>query len=289
MRRASLIEKETREITTVEDLTGVFESLASTQIAKIKDKVTLAEEFFELLWRRYTSIRIDPHSRLTNRSREDKNNRKVFVMISGEAGLSGDIDQRLIEAMLKEYDPNSTDIVILGTHGATQLKDRNISYIRFFKVPETDSYIDASPILDAISPYSTIKLFYEVYVSLGVQEIKTIDLITEVQTMGKDVDYDENIISDKDTIFEPSLEEIAGLMEKGMMNLALGQAILESSLAQSASRFNAMASAKKKAFELVAMHRLEYHRAKRSEGDRRLREILTGIKKKKQRRARKQA
>jgi F0F1-type ATP synthase gamma subunit len=70
-------------------------------------------------------------------------------------------------------------------------------------------------------------------------------------------------------------------MERGMMSLALSQVILDSGLAQAASRFNAMAGAKKRAFELIALYNLEYHRSKRSESDRRLREVLTAIKKKK--------
>ena len=70
---------------------------------------------------------------------------------------------------------------------------------------------------------------------------------------------------------------------KAMMTIALSQAILESSLAQAASRFNSMAVAKKRATELLYDYRLEFHRAKRSESDRRLREVMVSIKKKKAR------
>jgi F-type H+-transporting ATPase subunit gamma len=282
MRRANLILKETEEIATVEDLTGVFESIASTQVAKIKDKVQLSKDFFDLLWQRYSAIRVDEKSRITQKDREGKNQRKAFVIISAEGGLSGDIDYRLIEAMLKDYDEKSTDIVVLGSHGANQLHDRNIPYVKYFKVPEAETYIDVTPVINVISEYSEIKVYYEEYVSLGVQDIKTIDLHTTIQAMSKEAGDD--VITAKDTIFEPSLDEIAELMERAMMNIALSQVILESSLAQAASRFNAMAMAKKKAFELVSGHRLEYHRAKRSESDRSLREVLVGIKKKKKKR-----
>jgi F-type H+-transporting ATPase subunit gamma len=285
MRKASLIEREKQQITTVEDLTGVFESIASTQVAKIKDKAQMAEDFFQLLWSRYSAIRVDPASRISNRA-NDKNGKKIFVVVSAEAGLSGDIDQRLIEAMLADYNSKDTDVIVLGTHGANQLHDRNIPYIRFFKIPESDTYIDVSPIVEAILGYSKITVYYEKYVSLGVQEIKKIDLQSSIQAMGKDTEYTEDIITEKDTIFEPSLDEIADLMEKGMMNLAMSQVILDSGLAQSASRFNAMASAKKRAFELIALYNLEFHRSKRSENDRRLREVLTAIKKKKHKRER---
>ena len=84
----------------------------------------------------------------------------------------------------------------------------------------------------------------------------------------------------QDTIFEPSLDEIADEMEKTMMTLVLSQSILESSLAQAASRFNAMAVAKKRAGELLSDYMLEFHRAKRAESDRRMREVMISLKKK---------
>jgi F0F1-type ATP synthase gamma subunit len=64
------------------------------------------------------------------------------------------------------------------------------------------------------------------------------------------------------------------------MTLALSQTILESSLAQAASRFSAMAVAKKRAYDILNSYQLEFHRAKRSESDRRLREVMTTLKKK---------
>ena len=67
------------------------------------------------------------------------------------------------------------------------------------------------------------------------------------------------------------------------MKLALSQTILESSLAQDASRFNAMAIAKKRALEILGGYQLEYHRAKRSESDRRMREVMVSLKEKRKR------
>jgi len=281
MRRASTIERESEQIETVKDLTGVFESIASTQVAKVKSKVELSKEFFELLWTRYRSIRVDPKSRITNRQQIDGRTKKVFVVISAEAGLSGDIDDRLIETMLKDYDKATTDIIVLGTHGATQLTQRGIPFIRYFQVPQSDTYIDVSPVIEAILPYAKVIVYYEEYVSLGVQEIATIDLISSLQAMSQEVDDGQDIITSEDTIFEPSLDDIAEQMEMTMMTLAFSQAILESSLAQDASRFNAMAVAKKRALEMLMDYSLEFHRAKRSESDRRMREVMVSLKKKK--------
>lgn len=278
MRRPNVIEKEAASIETLRNLTNVFESLASTQVAKVKNKVELSKRFFQLLWQHYSAIRIDPKKRITSRG-ENGNGRKVMVLISAEGGLSGDLDQRMIENMQAEYSPNETDIVVLGSHGANQLTQRGIPYIRFFQVPETDRYIDVTPVIEAVLPYSHISVYYEEYLSLGQQEVRKIDLISRLQTLSEGAG--EYVITDKDTIFEPSLDEIAEQMEAMMMSLALSQTILESGLAQAASRFNAMTVAEDRAGDLLSEYKMEYHRAKRAENDRRLREVLVGMKKKK--------
>jgi len=281
MRRANDIAKDAEEIGTVEDLTGVFESLASSQVAKIKSKVELSKEFFNLLWAKYSQIRLDPKSRITQRNRAD-NGRDVFVVISAEAGLSGDIDHRLIELVLQDYDPKTIDLIVLGSHGAQQLEQRGVGFTRYFKVPESVGYVDVDPVMEAIRPYREVKIYYEEYLSLGVQGVKKMDLIQSIQTMSLNQEDSDQIISEADTIFEPSLEEIADTMELAMMNLAFSQAILESSLAQDASRFNAMAVAKKRAMELVGLYNLEFHQSKRSESDRRMREVMISLKRKRQ-------
>ncbi|MFZ2494713.1 MAG: F0F1 ATP synthase subunit gamma [Candidatus Saccharimonadales bacterium] len=281
MRRANIIEKDMAGIGTLKDLTNVFESLASTQVAKVKNKAQLSQEFFELLWSRYIAIRVDPKKRITARGDlGDSNGRIVLVLISAEAGLSGDLDMRMIESMQSNYDPNTTDIIVLGSHGASQLSQRGIPYIRFFQVPQTDEYINVTPIIEAVKPYEKIVVYYEEYLSLGQQEVRSIDLVTRMETMSEEAGNDASAITDQETIFEPSLDEIADQMEETMMSLALSQTILQSGLAQAASRFNAMTVAEDRAGELLGEYKLEYHRSRRAESDRRLREVLVGIKKK---------
>lgn len=265
-------------IGTLKDLTNVFESLASTQVAKVKTKAQLSQEFFNLLWQRYTAIRIDPKKRLLTREGIGDNGRKVLVLISAEAGLSGDLDMRMIESMQDEYKAGNTDIIVLGSHGASQLTQRGIPYIRFFQIPESDSYINVTPVIEAARPYTDIAVYYEEYLSLGQQEVRRIDLVTHMKDMSEGVE--EGTMTDVDTIFEPSLEQIADQMEATMMSLALSQTILQSGLAQAASRFNAMTVAEDRATDLLGEYKLEFHRAKRGESDRRLREVLVSIKKK---------
>ena len=280
MRRASVIQKEMGQIVTVKDLTGVFESISSTRIAKVRTKVEVSTSFFDRLWKLYVALRLDPGADF--RGGEHSSGRQAYVMISAEGGLSGDIDLRLIEAVLSSYDPATTDLIVIGGHGTSQLTQRGIPYKYSFRVPTSENYIDVSPILKVISDYTEVRVYYEAYISLGVQEIKQIDLVSQVKTMSADVEADLPM-TDVDTVFEPSLDAIIDQMEKTMMGLAFSQVILESGLAQDASRFNAMVVAKKRSSDLVTEYNLDYHRSKRSESDRRLREVMTSLKKKKHR------
>jgi hypothetical protein len=50
-----------------------------------------------------------------------------------------------------------------------------------------------------------------------------------------------------------------------------------------------MTTAEKRAGDMASEYRLEFHRSKRAESDRRLREVLVGIKKKRRERATKEA
>ena len=276
MRRANIIEKDITSIGTLKNLTNVFESLASNQVAKVKHRAGLGHEFFQMIWKYYTAIRVDPKKRLLNRP--ETNGRTVFILISAEAGLSGDLDVRTIDAMQKKYNTETTDIIVLGSHGANQLSQRGIPYIKFFQTPESDGFINVEPIINIVKDYSRIVVYYAEYISLGQQEVRTVDLLSQIQEMGEN--FEEGVITDDDTIFEPSLNEIALRMEATMMNLALSQTILQSKLAQAASRFNAMTVAEDRASELLGDYKLEFHRAKRSENGKRLREVLVGIKKK---------
>ena len=285
MRRASSILSEMEQIVTVQDLTGVFESIASTRVAKIRDKVELSTEFFDRLWRLYIGLGLDPGSAFSDRQ-QNGNSRSAFIMISAEGGLSGDIDQRMMERVVKDYDATTTDLMVIGEHGASQLIQRGITFTNYFKVPLAEEYVDVSQIITALQPYAEVSVYYEAYVSLGVQEIKVIDLISQARSMSALPNEPADVIDlDAETVFEPSLDAITRQMEQTMIGLALSQVILESSLAQDASRFNAMAVAKKRSQDLVTEYNLTYHRAKRSESDLRLHEVMIGLKKKKKRRA----
>lgn len=282
MKRPAEIFKRVQAIGTMVELTGVFKGIASMRIAQIKDQVLQSQDFFAALWGVYSQIRVDPFfgfGRATS-NKEEVIDKELFVVITAEGGFSGDIDQKLIQWMIKSYDKDKHEIIVIGHHGAVQLSQNHIEYKKYYKLPTKDENINVMPIIREVQKYKSTTVYYQSYVSLMVQDVKRISLSSIVEAEGKVVEQKEDTITASNYILEPSPYAVVDHLERSMMSIALSQVILESKLAQYASRFRAMSGANDRANETFADGRLEYNRARRGLKDERLKEIINGMRKK---------
>lgn len=276
MRRAIAIAEELGQIHMVEDLTGVFESIASIKIAKIRNRVVASKDYFAELWETYRGLRVDPKEQLA-RVAKKHNGRNVLVAVTTEGKLSGDIGNQVIDNVVAAHDGSKdVDVIVLGAHGAEQLEQHGIAITQMFHLPESDSQFNVVEMIATLEVYDQISVFYQTYESLRVQKVSRIELVSAVRELSDEVSGDDKveILSSHDYIFEPGITEIADYLESLMMGVALTQVLMESKLAQYASRFNAMNAAKHRAKEMGNDYSLMYHRAKRAEGDERLKEIM---------------
>lgn len=263
---------------TIVNLTGVFEGLASMRIAQVKNQVLQSQQFFSELWQIYTQIRVGQQFHY-GRMGGKTSPKHLFIVVTSEGGLSGDIDQKLIKWMLGQYHPDKQDIVVIGHHGAMQLIQNQVQFKKYFAMPSGDRNINVAPLVQECQQYSGTTVFYQAYSSLMVQEVKSIELQTAVAEQGKKASADQDVISEKTYIFEPSTRDVVAYLEGSMVQIALSQVILDSKLAQYASRFRAMSMANDKADEQYGDLTRRYNRAKRRTQDERLKEITNGLRK----------
>lgn len=280
MKRPPEIQKDIVGMQTLTELTSVFEGIASMRIAQIKNQVLQSQNYFETLWQMYIQIRAGtPFSfgrHITNDKVIDK---ELFVVITAEGGFSGDIDQKLINWMLKSYDKDKNDIIVIGHHGAIQLAQRGVGFKKYYKLPSKDQNINVTPIIKEVQNYKSTYVFYQTYVSLTVQDVKRISISNAVEEQGKDISAGAEVINEGTYIFEPSSFAVVDHLERSMMTIALSQVILESKLAQYASRFQAMSASHNRASESVGELKMLYNRSKRAIKDERLKEIINGLRK----------
>jgi ATP synthase F1 gamma subunit len=280
MKRPVEIAEQEQAMASIVELTSVFEGLASMRISQIKNQVLEASQFFETLWGIYTQIRVDRMFRFgRGQGAEHIIDKELFIIITAEGGFSGDIDQKLLDLMLNAYDKEKNDIIVIGHHGAVQLAQRGIGFKKYFKLPEKDQNINSTPIIKEVQQYRTSTVYYQAYISLMVQDVKRIEISKAVQEQGKNIKATDDIISEETYIFEPSTFAVVDHLERSMLQIALSQVILESKLAQYASRFRAMTSAHSRADDSLQGLHLSYNRAKRITKDERLKEIINGMRK----------
>lgn len=280
MRRPQEIASERDAMSSITKLTTVFESLASMRLAQTKDQVLHSQAFFNELWDMYSQMRVDSLFRFGRQDGQAKIDKELYIAITAEGGFSGDIDQKLINWMIKQHDPAKQDIVIIGHHGAVQLAQAGVKYKKYFKLPIRDANINVLPLVQEISQYKATSVFYQTYVSLMVQDIKKIALQTAVQEAGeRSTAKKNNVISEQTYIFEPDSFSVIAHLERSMLNIALSQTILDSKLAQYASRFRSMSASKERASTAEKDLILAFHRAKRGTADERLKEMINGVRK----------
>ena len=267
---------------TIVNLTSVFEGLASMRISQTKNQVLQSQAFFNELWQMYSQIRVDNLFRFGRTESEEAIDKQLYIVVTAEGGFSGDIDQKLITWMLTQFDPDKQDIIVIGHHGALQLIQAEITFKKYFTLPSRDRNINVQPLIKEVRRYKSTVVFYQTYVSLMVQDIKRIELNKAVQEKGKHVSKAEDTISEQTYIFEPSTLDVMAHLERSMMEIALSQVILDSKLAQYASRFRAMSMANDKADEWHTDLTNKYNRTKRRLQDERLKEIINGLRTTKQ-------
>jgi ATP synthase F1 gamma subunit len=277
MKRPQELAKEHYAMSSIAKLTAVFESLASMRIAQTKDQVLHSKIFFDELWNMYSQLRVDGLFRFGREADAPTVDKDLFIIITAEGGFSGDIDQKLINWMLKQHDPAKQDIVIIGHHGAIQLAQAGVKYKKYFKLPQHDENINVAPLVREIGQYQNTSVFYQTYVSLMVQDIKRIEMQKAVLEAGKNSEANKDLISEETYIFEPDDYAVVAHLERSMLTIALSQTIMDSKLAQYASRFRSMSASKERAIDAEKDLLLQFHRAKRSNADERLKEMINGL------------
>jgi F-type H+-transporting ATPase subunit gamma len=282
MKRPAELEHEEHAMATLVELTSVFEGIASMRIAQIKNQVLQATQFFNELWHIYSQLHVSAIFGYGRHKNDvEVSDKELYIIITAEGGFSGDIDQKLIQLMLKTYDPEKHVIIVIGHHGAIQLSQRGIKYEKYFKLPNKDQNINVTPIIKEVQNYRTTTVFYQEYVSLMVQDVKRIELSNAVTSAGRKSDAGDEIITEANYIFEPSTYDVVDHLERSMLQIAMSQLILDSKLAQYASRFRAMSASHTRADEAKSELHLDYNRARRGIKDERLKEIINGMKKSK--------
>ncbi len=263
MKQSTQLLNEHRDIVAIENTTHIFENVASIRIRQIKEQVLGSRQFFNRLWLIYTGLRLD------NNQKNIENKRPVRVLVSANVNLVGSVDTLLLQQALYNFDPKTTDLIVVGAHGEHLLLERHITPTYSFPLPDITKSLQVDQIVSVLQQYEAPIVYYPNFVSLGDQQIVHFALIEAVRdmTQAEREQRPEGLISPDEYIFEPSAEEFVAYLESMILETVLTEVILEASLAQFASRFTAMNMASSEARRIDADLLRRASQARRHERD----------------------
>lgn len=265
MNKLKQIQQQYQDMSAIEEVAKVYETIASIEIRKIKNRVLLSRNFFHELWGMYMQLRVDPDKDFDSLSSNPSINKTAVVLISSDSPLGGSIDERLVDETLAATSTAKADYFVIGKHGAKILRARGITPKALFPLPDISKPFHVLDIIEQTKQYKDTIVYFEQFINLDKQQVQVFELISSVTRLSEieASSGDTALLFASDYLFEPSLKEVVEYLESMMCATALTELILESRLAQLASRFNAMNIASSSAEDKKTILKTQYKRYKR--------------------------
>lgn len=268
--------KDYQSLGIMENLTEVFQNTASVKIRGIRKQVLSSKLFFNDLWDIYKQLRVETRATVYD---SDKRHKHLFIFIASPIGLAGPSDQQIISMLVADHIHGVHDVLVIGSHGAALLKQRLITPISSFETPDITKPFTVEPIIQILRKYKSTTIYYDSYVSLTVQRAAKLELLLAPQELTLEEKQmietgKTEVIAANNYIFEPSLEHTTVILEQFMINTTIKQLMLESRLAQLASRFTNMTMAHEKVESSQRKAYMSFLSSRRNERDASAREIL---------------
>lgn len=224
-------------------LIETYETIAASSMRKIRYFVLSNRAFHEGLSRLFLEVKLAYYEKrrglLKNKKHEatisfsaiPRNGKTVYVFLSANTGLYGDIIARAFDLFSRNREWSSAEVVIIGKIGKFLFESRfpGVLYT-YFDFPDTHILPeDLKKITNYLSQYETVVAFYGSFKSFLTQVPVSTNVSGEIffqETGKKPGKY----------LFEPTLEKIVFFFETEIFASLLEQIFYESRLAKLASR-----------------------------------------------------
>lgn len=265
-----VLEGEINNLVGLNNMIQAYEEIAAARIKLSRDSVLtnrdyineLNEIFQEVIssYRKEAEILLKKNKgkELGELSYMNKNGKTLYLLISANAGLYGNLVQRTFDLFEQSSKDENIDKAIIGRLGLAmwQQRKRKDKYFYFdFPDQNVDNEL-LKKILDFIVSYEKIIVFYGKFQNLINQEATYSDISGNAKT---DETKSEN--TNIKYLFEPSLGKILEFFEKQIFASIFEQTVRESQLAKIASRLTTLDQASENINKKLALVTEEKNRS----------------------------
>lgn len=232
---------------TLKTIMETYEEIAASRMQNIRNSVLQSRSFVLDLNNIFQEVKSSYKKNLVALMKKKKikdplklsfinrNGKTLFVFLSSNTGLYGDIIRRTFTLFAKQFRQEKADAAIIGRIGYQQFSQE------FTKVPFTyfdlpDNKIDSVSLAKIISfliQYDKIVVFYGQFRNVVLQEPLMLNISGDLLPSAEQntqIKY----------FFEPTLEKILEFFEKEIFSSIFQQIVLEAQLAKFAARMVAL-------------------------------------------------
>lgn len=246
-----VLENEIANLIGLNDMVKSYEEIAASRIRRTRDSVLRDREFVNEIHDIYEQVifsyKKQVEALMKSKKIKDpskyafinKNGKTLYIFISANTGLYGNLIKRTFELFLKTPKDENYDIAIIGKLGLTLWKESKLNqkYIYFDFPDQSVDEKGLEEILKFIISYQKTIVFYGEFQNFIKQNATFSDISGHALT--EKIENREPV----KFFFEPSLEKILEFFEKQIFASIFEQTIRESQLAKIASRLTSLDSA----------------------------------------------
>src|SRR3989344_3114306 len=246
------IEFEISSLTNIKGMVEAYEEIAAMRIRRNRNQVLRSRDFAEEINNLFQQVKVSASNIIDPKKRSylAKNGKTLFVFLSTNTGLYGDIVRRTFGLFAKYVGQYADNILIIGKSGLKLAQEHSIvKPLTYLDFPENS--IDSS-FLDRVSSYllqfERVIVFYAKFEGIMKQEEAMIDIsgnpapgqspsgaAPPSTASGPEGLRQEGKIKIK-YFFEPEVQKILAFFEKEIFASILEQTVREFELAKLSSR-----------------------------------------------------
>lgn len=241
------VEEDIDLISTIEDITSTYQTLANMRVRRIQDEVLRTRTFLEGVAQIYHHAKTAYLGSLEKSSLEQasfvrRNKKRATVFLSANERFYGTLLLDTWNRVQKYAKNHSTDLIVVGDIGKHLVEEQgqNLKTKHFELDDENPTEEQKRMILEYIKKYEDIVVFHGRFKSAFRQ-------VPKKTNVSGGITLKETPEETKDYIFEPSPKAILEFFEEEIIGALFNQTLLEHQLARYASRMVAMDQASQNA------------------------------------------
>lgn len=235
MKTVKSIGKEIKDTREMKGLLEVYEEMAATKMQVIRKGVVLSKEYFEGLARISEDVALDFSQNSNSKQKE------AALFLSADAGLFGDIVDKILITFVNYAKENKVDAFVLGKLGKSLLQtyEPNLNF-EFIDLPmdrEENGEESIRRVMETLSSYQKVSIFHGQFQTIATQTVSSSNITGSVMSdLGYSFDKDEIAKRRIKNIYEPSIGVVGEKFAKEISASIFSQSMKENQLAKYASR-----------------------------------------------------